>query len=376
LPLVEIIGGGGNGWSPLSEVRNAADVLPHVCLARRSSTEAMSNPEQVHIFNGFMNPFGGSEAEALALYDGISRIAPSTLWGISSRLHPAFYSMKIRRARSFPGEFPHHGVFVFVGAHWLRRPWTYFARPSRLIYVFNTFHPKILSIVTRPRPRPGWPSAEVVFISDFQRRLLNVTGGVVHPSPIDIVRFSPGPRDPSHPITVGRLSRDIRDKYDPRDIPIFRRLADGGVRVRLMGAMTLSDPLLDHPLIERLPEGFEPPDTFLRSLDIFYYRTGAHVETFGRVVLEAMACGLPVVCDRRGGYADHISPGVEGILFDRCEEATAALDRLIEDEEWRHQMGKAARLRVEQLYSPHALAERVQFYCGSVHKAPKVLLRR
>lgn len=327
----------------------------------------------VHVLNGFMNPFGGSEAEALEIHARVSAFAPAYLWGVSSRLHPVLAARGIRRARNLPGGYPRDGVFVFVGAHWLRRVWTFFARPARVIYVFNTFHPKVLSIVSKPSPRPGWPTPEIVFVSEYQRRTLGVRGGVVHPSPIDIKRFVPAPRRDERRLTVGRLSRDVMDKYNPADFQIFRRLAERGVRVRLMGATKLQDPLLKHPLIELLPEGHEPAEVFLNGLDVFFYRTGAHVETFGRVVLEAMACGLPVVCDRRGGYADHITSGQDGLLFEDSEDAQHALDALLADEGLRVRLGEAARRKLTQMYSPSAVSERIRFYCEATAKAPPIV---
>jgi hypothetical protein len=41
----------------------------------------------------------------------------------------------------------------------------------------------------------------------------------------------------------------------------------------------------------------------------------------GRVVTEAMACGLPVVCHESGGYAEIIEHGRNGFLFDTQQEA-------------------------------------------------------
>jgi glycosyltransferase involved in cell wall biosynthesis len=114
--------------------------------------------------------------------------------------------------------------------------------------------------------------------------------------------------------------------------------------------------------VQLLAEGAMPAVDFLRSLDVFYYRTGAHVETFGRVVLEAMACALPVVCHRRGGYAECIRHGENGFLFDSTDEARGIVRRLMADPSLRASVGARARETVESMYSSEAVERRTRFY--------------
>ena len=51
-------------------------------------------------------------------------------------------------------------------------------------------------------------------------------------------------------------------------------------------------------------------------------------EPFGLSVIEAMACGTPVIAIRRGSMAELIVDGVTGFLVDSVEEAIAAVDRV------------------------------------------------
>ena len=329
----------------------------------------MPNPPArpvLHLFNGFQNPYGGSEQEALSLYALLKDRADVSLWATSSKVsRELMRQFPIRRVARRPGAFPQGGTYVFIGAHWRNKLWPYFVqKPRRLIYLYNTFHPKVVALTSAMPRLLGWPRTEYVLISSFQSRLLSLPGEV-HPSPIDIERFRPAPRSPdaSHPrIVIGRMSRDVPEKHHPDDIALYRRLAASGYAVRLQGASCLADRLAPEDGIALSPEGAMPAADFLQGLDIFYYRSHTHVETFGRVVFEAMACALPVVCHVNGGYADAIRHGENGFLFETTEEAAALLERLAADAGLRARLGAAARATVEQMYSAAAQEQRLAFY--------------
>jgi glycosyltransferase involved in cell wall biosynthesis len=75
-------------------------------------------------------------------------------------------------------------------------------------------------------------------------------------------------------------------------------------------------------------------------------------EPFGLSVIEAMACGTPVIAYRRGSMSELIDDGVTGFLVESFEEAVAAIDRL--DEIDRH----ACRAAVVSRFSIDHMADR------------------
>jgi glycosyltransferase involved in cell wall biosynthesis len=74
-------------------------------------------------------------------------------------------------------------------------------------------------------------------------------------------------------------------------------------------------------------------------------------EPFGLVMVEAMACGTPVIGLRRGGVPEVVADGATGFVVDTVEEMAAAVRRL-------PALSRAAcRDRVAALYSDGALVE-------------------
>jgi len=216
----------------------------------------------------------------------------------------------------------------------------------------------------------GWlDRIEVVYASGLMREGLG-RPGIVEYSPIDIARFTPPSmserkeREPS--LVVGRLCRDDPGKFHPEDPALFKHLAANGCVVRIMGGTCLRRDLEGVDGVSLLPEGAMDAAIFLRGLDCFLFRNHPSlVESFGRAVVEAMACGLPVVCHRNGGYAELIRHGINGFLFDTTEQAMELLLTLQRDKNLRATIGKAARATVEEIYSPEKLREMWNFYIGS-----------
>ena len=99
-------------------------------------------------------------------------------------------------------------------------------------------------------------------------------------------------------------------------------------------------------------------------LAAFYHAADMHVlnsqgadgrgETFGRVHLEAMAFGLPVLGTRAGGVTEIIQEGVEGFLYPIGEQGQTVLARRLEElatsGDRRREMGGAGRKRVAQAF--------------------------
>ncbi len=84
------------------------------------------------------------------------------------------------------------------------------------------------------------------------------------------------------------------------------------------------------------------------SADVFVFPSDT--ETFGQVVTEAMASGLPVVAPARGGVMDTVVPGRTGFLFEpgNASELADHVLRLVEDDALRARLAVEARAEAER----------------------------
>jgi glycosyltransferase involved in cell wall biosynthesis len=127
--------------------------------------------------------------------------------------------------------------------------------------------------------------------------------------------------------------------------------------------------------------GHEALPEFLRAGDLLLHASVN--EQFGQVLIEAMACGLPVIAVDRGGPAAIVDDPETGWLVepDDLEALSAAIVAAVADDEDRRRRGERARERAVENYSlariGEELAELVRGASGRASGArPSVPLRR
>ena len=98
------------------------------------------------------------------------------------------------------------------------------------------------------------------------------------------------------------------------------------------------------------------PD-LLNIMDLFVL-TSLH-EGVSNTILEAMACGLPVVGTHVGGTPEIVADGKTGILVppQHPEQLAAAIRSFIENQTLRREMGKQGRRRAEEHFSLERMVE-------------------
>jgi glycosyltransferase involved in cell wall biosynthesis len=148
---------------------------------------------------------------------------------------------------------------------------------------------------------------------------------------------------------VGRVSREKNlDLY----AAAMRRLITKGVKVR---PLVVGDGPYAPMMKELLPEGIytgslhgEELAAAYASSDFFVFPSTT--DTFGNVVIEAQASGLPVIVSDIGGPKDLVEEEVDGLVTKGLdlEALTSAISKLASSRELCGKMGLAARARVAE----------------------------
>jgi len=213
------------------------------------------------------------------------------------------------------------------------------------------------------------PPSAVVFQSKFQMQTVamqysffgthadkqRLIRGAFDPTAFDL---KPCERDNGH-FTVGVIGREDPAKWPARIVSVLKaaRKQIPKLRAKFLGwspAMEkTSGPLpqwIDHSAPGSIPVG-----DFLASCHCLLAIPSC-LENWSRIVLEAMASGVPIVADARGGFFEQIKTGETGYLAGNEQAAAECIATLAEDEAQRLQITKAARQSLSELCDPDAIA--------------------
>ena len=154
---------------------------------------------------------------------------------------------------------------------------------------------------------------------------------------------------------VGRISRE-------KDLDVladaYRRLRDEGLPVQLF---VVGHGPYSEALAQSLPEAVftgylrgKELATAYASADIFVFPSTT--DTFGNVILEAQACGVPVIVSDSGGPKELVEDRTNGLITRSrdVDDFARAIRSLATDAALRERMGNAARKSVVDRSWPNA----------------------
>ncbi len=179
-----------------------------------------------------------------------------------------------------------------------------------------------------------FPDIPLVSISNDQRKPLpdaNWTGTVHHGLPKTLLPFRPA-------ATGGYLAFLGRISPEKRPDRAIRIAVEAGMPLRMAAKIDKADkaywdevvrPMIEsHPDVEFIGEIDESEKAdFLGNAAALLFPVD-WPEPFGLVMIEAMACGTPVIAFRCGSVPEVVEHGVSGFIVDSVEEAVKAVDAL------------------------------------------------
>ncbi len=214
------------------------------------------------------------------------------------------------------------------------------------------------------------------YYAEVARRRFDVADGKlsVIPNGIDTARYGPAPDSPAVP-TIGYLSRMHQDKGLDTLAEAFAALkrndATRHAKLRIAGGSTPDDrPFVRRVrrIIDRAGVGtdvqvlgnldFDERLAFLRSLSVLSVPT-RRPEAFGMFILEALACGVPVVQPDHGAYGEVLGATGGGRLYapGDGQALAAALGDVLTDPAGARQEALGARRAMDERFSVLKMAE-------------------
>jgi glycosyltransferase involved in cell wall biosynthesis len=294
----------------------------------------------------------GHQVTLFASGDSVTRAKLVPVWPRALRLDRPRSDPIAAQAALLEIVAAHASEFDVIHAHidWLHLPLL-----SRLGTPFaTTLHGRLdlrgLTDVIR-----RFPAAPFVSISDNQRLPLgeaNWLGTVYHGMPANALRpaFNPG----SYLAFLGRLTADKGPEIAIRiaqaaAMPL--RIAAKVPRGERGYFKDRLEPQIDGGRVQLVGEvNDEAKQGFLAGASALLFPID-WPEPFGLVMIEAMACGTPVIAFRRGSVPEVVDHGVTGFVVDTEDEAIEAIGRLGELDR------RAVRRRFEQRFTAKLMAE-------------------
>jgi glycosyltransferase involved in cell wall biosynthesis len=301
----------------------------------------------------------GHEVTLFASGDSVTNARLEAMWPRSLRLdgsvrdpnalHIVLLELVYRRASEFD----------LIHFHLDYYPFSLFSRqPTPFV---TTMHGRL----DLPEHQPvfdEFSSVPVVSISNAQRRALpqaNWVRTVHHGLPEGLLR--PKPIKPSYFAFLGRIAPE---KGLDRAIRIAEHC---GVPLKVAAKVDKADreyyeeqirPLMNSPLVEYIGEINDADKSEFLSGAIALLVPIDWPEPFGLVMIEAMACGTPVIAFNRGSAPEVIEDDLTGFIVEDVNGAIGAVDRL----------GHLSRERIRRRFEERFTARRMALDYLSVYR--------
>ncbi|MBU4455156.1 glycosyltransferase family 4 protein [Patescibacteria group bacterium] len=200
------------------------------------------------------------------------------------------------------------------------------------------------------------------------------------PFGVDIDKFRPADKPKAEEkiiLFVGGLDKAHYFKGVEILIKAFSELADGNCRLLIIGRGELREKYekqaeeLGVGRIEFISDVFSDSELagYYQKADVFVLPSINKGEAFGMVLLEAMACAVPVIASNLPGVRNVFQNGVQGLLIEPgdADDLKNKMELMLSDNGKRREMGRAGRKLAEEKYSREKAGERMEEVYKHIH---------
>lgn len=271
----------------------------------------------------------GHDVTLFASGDSETSAELDAIWPNALRLDPTIRDPNALHMAMLERVFQRAAEFDFLHFHLDYYPFSLFARQE--VPYLTTLHGR-LDLIEHQTLFRSFPDAPLISISDSQRRpvpFANWIKTVHHGLPPDLLTPKPTTQD-----YLAFLGRICPEKAPDRAIEIAER---SGLALKLAAKVDKVDveyyetrirPLLRSPGIDYIGEISDREKADFLSGAIALVLPISWPEPFGLVMIEAMACGTPVIAYDAGSVSEIVEDGLTGFIVRNEAEAVAALDKI------------------------------------------------
>ncbi|MGP7997907.1 MAG: glycosyltransferase [Streptosporangiaceae bacterium] len=334
------------------------DEIDHWSVARKASLPARVLWSR-EAYRGLSALLREHRPDVVHVHNTFPLLSPAVLYACRAAAVPVVVTLHNYRLACANGSFFRDGTVCHDCAHGLPGA---AVRHGCYLGSRAATGPAALALIVH---RPAWKSlvSAYVFISAAQRDLL--AGLRFDPGRVfvrhNLIPYRSAPRVPREPTVVyaGRLAeakglRLLMAAWDG----YLRRPGNTGLRLVIAGAGPLQDELAAwaraRPSVDMIGEvgGGQCAELMSRARAVIV--PSSWEETFGLVVVEAMAVATPTIAAGHGSLPELVSPGIDGVLFrpgDPQALALAIADADAHPEQF-EMYGDHARKTYEQRFDP------------------------
>lgn len=269
----------------------------------------------------------GHEVTLLATGDSKTKaklvpIWPKSLWKANLRAPHAVFSLLYEKLISLQGSFD----IIHDHCEWYTTTYTKFLKAPVVTTLHHPLNEETIILYKK------FPNINFVAVSKNQKRSgpgINIVKTIHHGLPVEKYQFNPKPKN--YLLWLSKITREkgIAEAIDIAKLSGENLIISGNIPPEGGDYFDFRiKPLIDGKKIQ-----FVGASDFSKKIELFknakaFLFPVKRPEPFGLVVIEAMACGTPVIAFKHGSLPELIEEGKTGFLVNSVEDACQSLKKI------------------------------------------------